>query len=459
MSSTTSSVSYIGDFNADEGEYAAAKLDYYGDQRPTSRLPYQSKYWMFVIYPENLVKCRQAIQDMVISPNNPIIALRCQEEVCPTTGVTHFQCLLQFRVKKTKAPLKKLLYSLANRIAAVPALYPERALEYCQKEETKVPNGFEFDFGEFQFPRAIMSRAARVRENEKKEEAREIFEQFKDIIRESECKEEAYTECSDVDFQACKHHFDAAWTYVQYELKIARKGKKRQRMEDKEPNEWQRALLEELEEDADSRKIEVVLDYHGDAGKSFFADLATHKFPNEVAEARFGKTADMGHVLLKAIKNNGKGIEPRVVIVDCARFMVDKANLAVLEDLKNGRLHSPKYDSDLYVFDVIPHVVVMTNEPLTWSQMSQDRWRIWRVMPDPDMLIRPNDDPQRKLWMNSTYEIRDLPKQLEMSPPKYGDEDAAREYTNSIHWTGATLHRKAPSHSPPFKRARRELNF
>ncbi len=307
------------------------------------------------------------------------------------------------------------LHTIKNRVAAIPAIMPENAYDYCCKDETRKPDGWDYTLGAFLPPNEVMSSKAVARESQKKQAQLDTIELFKEVIRNSDSREEAQNECFNIDFNTCKSHFEAVWTFVVNETRIKRKKQKRDKMESKRPNDWQAAMLEVLKQDADPRKVEVVLDYVGDTGKSFFVDLAQKEFPGLVVECRFGKAADMGHVIMKAIENN-LNREPRVLIIDCARFMVDKANLAVIEDIKNGRVNAPKYDSDFYTFTNVPHVVVCTNSPLQWDQMSEDRWRIWKVVPSPDEMLKEVDDPTRKLWKDCTYEIRTLKAQKARSP-------------------------------------------
>jgi len=80
-----------------------------------------------------------------------------------------------------------------------------------------------------------------------------------------------------------------------------------------------------------------------------------------------GKVADLAH----AYK-----YEP-VVVFDLSRTQADKLDAVymAIENFKNGRIFSPKYDSHNKVF-ASTHVVVFANYPPDRSKLSEDRWKV-----------------------------------------------------------------------------------
>jgi len=67
----------------------------------------------------------------------------------------------------------------------------------------------------------------------------------------------------------------------------------------------------------------------------------------------------------------------RVVIFDLSRTQADKLDgiFMAIENFKNGRFFSPKYESQTKVFSV-PHVFVFSNFDPDRSKLSADRWKV-----------------------------------------------------------------------------------
>jgi hypothetical protein len=134
---------------------------------------------------------------------------------------------------------------------------------------------------------------------------------------------------------------------------------------------WQSQLAIELNRNPDPRKIIFVVDSAGDAGKSWFADYWCEHFSRGLL-MHPAKHADMALVLKRT---NPK---PRVVFVDCPREKLDYFSYTFLEDLKNGRVFSTKYESRMVRF-APPHVIMMMNSDPDMNKLSQDRYHIIRI--------------------------------------------------------------------------------
>lgn len=65
----------------------------------------------------------------------------------------------------------------------------------------------------------------------------------------------------------------------------------------------------------------------------------------------------------------------RTVIIDVSRSQSEFLNYQFLEDLKDGRVFSPKYESYTKRFNS-PHVIVMMNETPNESKLSADRYNM-----------------------------------------------------------------------------------
>lgn len=130
---------------------------------------------------------------------------------------------------------------------------------------------------------------------------------------------------------------------------------------------WQEDLLNILLSPPDKRKILWYWEEVGNVGKSW---MATFLLRNHGATTiSTGKTADIAYLLDK----------PTIVVFDISRAQgMEHINFGVMEDIKNGRIFSPKYESAIKAFDT-PHIVVFANEPCPAGKFSADRLHSVRI--------------------------------------------------------------------------------
>ena len=133
-----------------------------------------------------------------------------------------------------------------------------------------------------------------------------------------------------------------------------------------ELKEWQKTIMEIVEGDIHPRKIIVIYDKEGNSGKTYLSRyLAATMGALVVAN---GKTADIAYIY------NGE----RIVVFDIARSLQDHINWGDIEQIKNGMVFSPKYESKCKNFDQ-PHVPVMTNTYPDKKMLSKDRWSVVEI--------------------------------------------------------------------------------
>ncbi|AXH76314.1 MAG: putative viral replication protein [Sthenivirus nowtis] len=129
---------------------------------------------------------------------------------------------------------------------------------------------------------------------------------------------------------------------------------------------WQQELNDILIHEADTRTVNFVVDVRGNSGKSWFA----HYFASlhlRVQVMLPGKKADMAYALDQTI---------RVLFVDAPRSKQGEfIQYDFLEDVKNGYVYSPKYESRFKRMAKC-HVVVLMNEHPDMSKLSADRYNI-----------------------------------------------------------------------------------
>ncbi len=131
-------------------------------------------------------------------------------------------------------------------------------------------------------------------------------------------------------------------------------------------HEWQQDLLTKLDADPDDRTIQFVVDQTGNNGKTWFAHWYASKNTNCQVMCP-GKRADMAYILRTDI---------RVLIMDAPRSKQGEfIQYDFLEDVKNGYVFSPKYESSVKSLQNL-HLVVLMNEPPDLTKLSFDRFDI-----------------------------------------------------------------------------------
>jgi hypothetical protein len=133
--------------------------------------------------------------------------------------------------------------------------------------------------------------------------------------------------------------------------------------------EWQKKAIEILLSQND-REIMFIVDMEGGQGKSFLTDYLIAK-ENAIAFDN-GKSTD--------IKYGYKG--QRLVIFDLCRCEADFINYGVIENIKNGRFFSSKYECEQKIFLEKPKVVVMMNNLPEMTKLSKDRYMIFLLIND-----------------------------------------------------------------------------
>lgn len=125
---------------------------------------------------------------------------------------------------------------------------------------------------------------------------------------------------------------------------------------------WQALLVARLEKEPDPRQILWFYDPLGNRGKSWMARYLAINHGAAVFSS--GKSADIAHAL----------DNPSIVVWDLSRSQEEHVNYGVMEDVKNGVIFSPKYESGTKIFKP-PHVVVFANFLCPVGKFSEDRIR------------------------------------------------------------------------------------
>lgn len=136
-----------------------------------------------------------------------------------------------------------------------------------------------------------------------------------------------------------------------------------------EPRAWQAKVLEMVNTEPDDRQILWIFDPVGNTGKTHLARHLVDKFGAFYTNG--GKSVDITHAY------SGE----RIVVFDYVRDHQEYVGYGVIEQLKNGILFSPKYDSGMKRFDA-PHVLIFANFLPDSSKFSQDRLVLVKVEAD-----------------------------------------------------------------------------
>ena len=129
--------------------------------------------------------------------------------------------------------------------------------------------------------------------------------------------------------------------------------------------DWQVDLVSRLAEPPDDRKIHFVVDYLGGLGKTWFQKKLLME-GSDVQVLPTGKRDDMCYAV-----EEGK----LIYMINVARGQMEYLNYSFLEMLKDGIVHSPKYESCTKIIGPC-HVVVFSNEMPDMHKLTEDRYVI-----------------------------------------------------------------------------------
>lgn len=263
------------------------------------------------------------------------------KETAPTTGRVHWQSYVEFKNQKTFNQAKRCLPDRAHLEVARGSKEQNKA--YCSKE------GDFKEFGSSQVPGArndLVMVKNRILAGEKLSELM-IDDDCADIV----ARHMPYFRKVFDDFMA-----GSGLSAL------------KDRMAGVSLRPFQSALVRIISEPVDPRKVYWTWDHTGGSGKSFFTDYLV-AFHGAVVFTG-GRVCDIAHAYNYQ----------RVVIFDLARTMEEKldAVFQCIENFKNGRFFSAKYESHCKVFSP-PHVIVFSNFGPDRSKLSADRWVVWQI--------------------------------------------------------------------------------
>lgn len=286
--------------------------------------------------------------------------LRAQEEICPTTGRTHLQGFVQFKDKITMYGAKTELEMHSEYFVA--SDNPQAARDYCCKEKTFAPGGYEIEIG-------MLSRGGR----QKGDTLMDIVEMIQ------HCPSYEHAMVMALGNEVSKQKFQHAWEYLQAKKEVEKKKILAERAQSRKAMfyDWQNELYDHLRGPPNDREVLVVKDVIGGCGKSEFVKTYCNLHQNEAATVAQGKTANMVNEVFKL------PFDPKVIFLDLTRFQTEDCNLSAVEMFKNALINNHKYETGTKTFLESPHFVIFTNNELKYDSMSVDRWNIWTLEKTP----------------------------------------------------------------------------
>lgn len=144
-------------------------------------------------------------------------------------------------------------------------------------------------------------------------------------------------------------------------------------MEGLEYKDWQREVMDILDEEPDSRTIYWYWEPIGNSGKTTFAKHICVN--NRLAVYCTGKANDVKCMISMRRKEK---LDTKICIFGFPRTKEEFVSYEALEEVKDGIFFSGKYEPAMVVMNN-PHVIVFANFEPEMSKLSHDRWVIRRI--------------------------------------------------------------------------------
>lgn len=271
------------------------------------------------------------------------------------SGTPHLQGFISFKKRTVFTTVRTVVGQAHLSIARL----IEKAIAYCKKDGDYDENGVP----------------------PKGQGARGDLEAFKEAVKSGSVKtpEDAREQFSDV-YARCGRFCESYLLDKQCKPRLACHALRK----------WQVSMVEKLRLVADSRTVNFVVDLNGNAGKSWFANYCAMLHPDTVQILSPAKRADMAYALNIAV---------RVLFIDAPRSKQGEyIPYDFLEQVKDGRIFSTKYESRTKLLGPV-HVVVLMNEYPDMSALSSDRYSVTEI--NRDLLeVDVSGETLTSLWIN-----------------------------------------------------------
>lgn len=136
--------------------------------------------------------------------------------------------------------------------------------------------------------------------------------------------------------------------------------------------DWQKDILDTVNQEPDDRSIFWYYDKEGNKGKT---QLAKYICSKKKALFVSGKASDIKCAVAKWLEEMG---ELEVCIFGFPRSLEHFVSYEAIESIKDGIFFSGKYESGMCMFNS-PHVLVFSNFAPDKTALSKDRWKIKEI--------------------------------------------------------------------------------
>jgi len=139
---------------------------------------------------------------------------------------------------------------------------------------------------------------------------------------------------------------------------------------------WQKTIEESCLSEPDDRTINWIYDEKGGIGKTAFCKYMNYKHGCLVSTITACKDVSC---YIANLVDAGKDLnEITSMFFNISRDTAEKISYKIFENVKDGLLTSPKFDTQTMNFNP-PHLWIFANELPLWDKLSEDRWAIWIV--------------------------------------------------------------------------------
>lgn len=273
---------------------------------------------------------------------DPTVVRYCvyQHEICPETGREHLQGYIEFtksiRLSAVKALFGDQTMHLEKRQGS-----RDQARDYCIKDATRKPETEVFQFGNYEISPGSRNDLNEVYELIKQGKRKyEILEAFPNVYMKYSNGIEKAISIYDNTLGMDKLHSE----YDNCTLRT-----------------WQQEVVTCLEEQND-RQVLWIYDSEGNHGKTYLGKYLLSKGAFYVTQ---GKSEDISYAY----------DFQSIVVFNMSRGS-DYMPYTLMENLKDGTIFSPKYQSQLKICRTITRVLVMSNSMPKQESLSLDRWVI-----------------------------------------------------------------------------------
>lgn len=151
---------------------------------------------------------------------------------------------------------------------------------------------------------------------------------------------------------------------------------------------WQQKIVDNITQPADNRSVNWIYDPDGNKGKTAICKYLYAKY--KAIPITSNNENDIFYILAK-LQQTGTDLNNNLILLFNFTKTKHSINYNLLEQLKDGLGTSGKYESTICCFNS-PHVWVFSNNVPCRSNMTEDRWRIWEINSDNDLIEKKIND-------------------------------------------------------------------